>query len=111
MRVCLKVCRSCRPDFHGQRARAFEGEALYQLLKERRHALNLEEVVQLEGVDCLNRCAQPCNVDVEHGGKVKYARGQLHAQREADGLLFAARTLQRGERALLPHELPGLPAD
>lgn len=110
MRVCLKVCRSCRPDFHGKRAHAFEGEALFQLLKERRHALKLEEV-HVEGVDCLDRCARPCNVDLEQGGTLAHARGQLHAQREADALLFAARVLQRGERALLPHELPGLPVD
>lgn len=101
----LLICRRCEGDDD-----ASSGEELYQRVKALRKELGLKHVFDLEGVKCFGLCDQPCALQLEGKKRSTYVRTRVHALREVELVVQAARAyaaLAPGEE-LAERRLPGL---
>ncbi len=107
-RPTVFICVRCDDE-----RKAGDGEALYAGVKALRKRMGLKPVFAVEGVKCLGLCRSPCNVMFEGDKRSTYTRTEVHAAREVEAVVQAARAyaaLQPGEE-LPERSLPGLPAD
>ncbi len=105
-RPTLFICRSCEKKRGGD---AWSGELLFQTVKTLRRDRGLKDLFGLEGVDCLDRCDTPCNVQLEGKKRSTLARSDVNALVEGAPLVEAAAAYARLEpgKELLERVLPG----
>lgn len=109
-KVVISICRRCEDD--DERARG-DGQLLYESVKKLRKQRGLKELFDVDDVKCLSLCRSPCNVMFEGKKRSTYTRTEVHAVKEVEAVVEAARAyalLEPGEE--LPERLlPGVSAD
>lgn len=106
----VSICTRCEDDDDTDAGR---GELLYDNVKALRKKLGLKELFDVERVKCMSLCDTPCNVMFEGKKRSTYTRTRVHAVREVEAVVFAARAyaeLEPGEE-LPERKLPGIHAD
>lgn len=109
-KVLVSICRRCEDEDERDSG---NGQLLYESVKKLRKELGLKELFDLDDVKCLSLCRSPCNVMFEGKKRSTYTRTQVHAVKEVEAVVRAARAyaeLEPGEE--LPERLlPGLADD
>lgn len=106
----VSICVRCEDERESDAGR---GEDLYDAVKKLRKRWGLKDVFDLEATKCMGLCDSPCNVIFEGKKRSTYTRTQVHAVREVEAVVQAARAyaaLEPGEE-LSERQLPGQSAD
>lgn len=103
-RPTVSICTRC--DDGGKSG---DGARLFERVKKLRKELELKDVFALEESGCLGLCHAPCNVLFEGKKRSTYLRTEVHAKKDAEAVVLAARAyaaLEPGQE--LPERLlPG----